>query len=113
MSPPRQTSAAAIGVSRHKCQSERFAPGKKRVHLTFRCCRALDERTFSPNGRVIVCRTEISLEEFADVHGVGFSRIALKIPPSSCRSFFPRSRFNCFILLPPREFASPCLMAAP
>ncbi|KAM0724757.1 hypothetical protein ACS0PU_009141 [Formica fusca] len=45
--------------------------GKKKCILRFAAA-ALDERTFSSNGRVIVCRAEISLEEFAAVCGVGF-----------------------------------------
>lgn len=69
MSPPRQTSAAAIGVSHHKCQGGASRWQEKCI-LRFAAV-VLDERTFSSNGRVIVCRAEISLEEFAGVHDVG------------------------------------------
>lgn len=91
MSPSRQTSAAAIGVSHHKCQGR---AGKKKCILRFAAA-ALDERTFSSNGRVIVCRAEISREEFADVRGAGFPvRIAFKC---YLLSTFFRHRLNCFI----------------
>lgn len=63
MSPLRQTSAAAIGVSHHKCQGG-ASRRQEQCILRFAAA-ALAERAFSSNGRVIVRRAEISPEEFA------------------------------------------------
>lgn len=98
MSPSRQTSAAAIGVSHHKCQGGAHRADEKKCILHFAAA-ALDERTFSLNGRVIVCRAEISLEEFADVRGVGFPWELLLNTISFHRSFVTDLIASFFVFL--------------